>query len=179
MSERLVFLDVDGVFNSMASVLAYGTPTMFDDIALRLVARLCVEADAKVVLSSAWRIGRDMPECRGIFVDRGAGEISDRMIGKTACGMGVRGEEIAAYLREHGPCEYIIIDDDSDMLPEQMPRFVHTTFIGGFRVPEYVAAMRLLAPTHPDCRVLDGYKPQPHLHWDAAPPSDIQSREGR
>jgi hypothetical protein len=38
-----------------------------------------------------------------------------------------RGEEIEYWLQENWVDRYCIIDDDSDMLPEQMPYFVKTS----------------------------------------------------
>ncbi len=41
----------------------------------------------------------------------------------------IRGREIAAWLAAHpAVTTYAIVDDDSDMLPEQMPRFVQTGY---------------------------------------------------
>ena len=41
--------------------------------------------------------------------------------------LGCRGDEIAAWLTAHPKVkEWAIVDDDSDMLPEQLPRFVKT-----------------------------------------------------
>lgn len=46
--------------------------------------------------------------------------------------LGVRGHEIQAWLDKHPEVEkYAILDDDSDMLPEQMPNFFKTTFQNG------------------------------------------------
>lgn len=71
-ADRIVFLDIDGVFNCIGSMMAFGTPMIFDEVALRLFDRLCEQVDAKVVVSSAWRIGRDLHGLREIFHVRGA-----------------------------------------------------------------------------------------------------------
>ena len=45
---------------------------------------------------------------------------------------GVRGHEIQEWLDKHPEVtRYAILDDDSDMLPEQMPNFFKTTFQNG------------------------------------------------
>jgi hypothetical protein len=65
MTKRnLIFLDFDGVLNSLRSTTAYGTKCSkkiiwdaegLDEVAVRLVRRLSEEAPAEVVISSSWR----------------------------------------------------------------------------------------------------------------------------
>jgi hypothetical protein len=46
----------------------------------------------------------------------------------------VRGKEIDRWLKDHPEVEqYCIVDDDSDMLEEQMPYFVKTTYKEGLQ----------------------------------------------
>jgi len=164
--DRVIFLDIDGVFNCVGSMMAFGTPMMFDEVALCLFARLCEQTDAKIVVSSAWRIGRGLHGLREIFHVRGAVAVSERIIDKTPSLQGVRGEEIACWSASNKHGDYIIIDDDADMLPEQLPRFVQTSTLTGFRAPEYAAALHLFEPEHIDLKSLRGYNPLRHLKWD-------------
>ena len=43
----------------------------------------------------------------------------------------IRGEEIAEWLRNNQVDNYVIFDDDRDMLPGQLPFFVRTNFEDG------------------------------------------------
>lgn len=150
---NVVFLDIDGVLNNLGSVIGLGNPSkFFDPVSVALVERLCREGDAKIVISSSWRIGKiyrlidEMTKC-------GAGRLREYIIGETPNLPGMRrGDEIARYLDEHAAevASYVILDDDSDMLEHQP--LVQTTFEDGFRYRHYVAALRHLDPDHPDCR---------------------------
>lgn len=52
---KIVFLDVDGVLNTPKLIKKFGFD-FIDDILVALVARIVRETDAKIVLSSTWRI---------------------------------------------------------------------------------------------------------------------------
>lgn len=131
---KVLFLDVDGVLNSHRSAIAFGAMpwahelpdvSKFDHIAVRLIRGIAETAGAGIVLSSAWRQcdnWRDLGPALGL-------NITDR----TPSLLGPRGKEIAAWLANHPEVErYAIVDDDGDMLPEQMPYFVHTNMREGF-----------------------------------------------
>ena len=50
---------------------------------------------------------------------------------------GIRGEEIKQYLEEHTDIKsYVILDDDSDMLDEQLFNFVQTDGFEGITIRE-------------------------------------------
>src|SRR5881227_3100256 len=96
---RVVFLDVDGVCNSLASALAYRTFDKFDDVSMHLLQRAATTLDLKFVLSSAWRVGNDIAGCRKIFKRRKYSVIYERLIGMTGRhSLGVRGNEIREWL---------------------------------------------------------------------------------
>ena len=140
---KVPFLDIDGVLDSVRSATAFGGYPMelehigaFDPIAIRLIQRLCDASGAQVVLSSAWRT----------FVDfRAVGEAFGLpVIGETPLLLGQRGDEIYAWLCEHPQVEqYAIVDDNDDMLPGQMPRFVQTCGFDGLRWGDYVRLCEL------------------------------------
>ena len=178
MKRPIIFLDFDGVLNSLRSTLAYGGcgEHQFDEVSVNLVARLAGSANANVVISSAWRIGNDVLALRAIL-SRYSTTLASRVLDKTPRGTGCRGEEIAQWLAEN-PNEhdgvYVIIDDDSDMLDGQISRFVKTTHRDGFGVPEYLQALAIIAPNHKDVvqlayyareRVEPHLSPAQHLDW--------------
>jgi len=130
---KVLFLDVDGVVNSKRTVQRTSAGFIGIDPYLSfLVGKIILNVpDLKVVLSSTWRLW-----------DESTDEVSKRvapLYGKTPhmpipggaeeC---ERGKEIKAWLDEHTEVvEYAILDDDSDMLPEQMSHFFKTEWATG------------------------------------------------
>lgn len=157
MSDRILFLDIDGVLNSLSSVLALGAPSKcLDPVCIGLLARLCKETDAKIVVSSTWRIGRTVQQLQHTLDELGAWALADRFIGRTGDDHnGHRGRQIRQWmLDKQFTGNYVIVDDDSDMLPEQEPHFVKTSFEDGFRAAHYKKAMAILKPEHADSRII-------------------------
>jgi hypothetical protein len=135
---KVLFLDIDGVLNSHRTAIAFGgyphdvtgeERDRFDEVGLALIRGIVKEAKAEVVLSSSWRIGMSYEHigtCLGLPI---IGATPQKWSNEQ-----VRGHEIAEWLDAHPEVEcYVIVDDDSDMLPEQMERFVHTSGFDGFR----------------------------------------------
>jgi hypothetical protein len=101
---------------------------------------LCEETNSDVVLSSTWRLGRELEELKQVFKYCGA---TFNLISKTPhCEHGVRGVEIYLWLKENITKEeygclyfdfyrYAIIDDDSDMLLNQANHFFQTDNYSG------------------------------------------------
>lgn len=124
---RVLFLDIDGVLNSTKTAVAFGgyphEPEhieAFDKAAIKLIQRLCDSSGVQVVLSSAWRITHDFKVIGEAF--------GLPIIDRTPSLLGTRGTEINAWLSQHPEVtQYAIVDDDSDMLPDQMVRFVQTS----------------------------------------------------
>lgn len=150
MANKIIFLDIDGVFNSYRTAFGLGSiPSKpveeqrhrFDWCAVGLIRRLTKDDPAvDIVLSSTWRLGSEehWQQCRDFF--------DLPLIGRTpSFHNGHRGEEIADWLSEHPEVEnYVIVDDDSDMLEEQAPHFVQTTFREGFLYRHFLACQRIL-----------------------------------
>lgn len=146
------------MLNSVDSGIAFhgwkpkGTMEMredrLDEVSIGLIRRICIETGAKIVVSSTWRMNRTEEDFIEIF--RRQGWINFPYVDKTPIGYQIaeigartRGHEIQHWLDNNGNPEYIIIDDDSDMLPSQMDRFVHVSNVNGFRSKHYCQAMRL------------------------------------
>ena len=162
MTRPIIFLDFDGVLNSTCSVLATGRGGSVcpDTMAVGLMARLVRNADANVVVSSAWRIGATLDSLRETLTRWGGADIAARVIAKTPQNGECRGAEIAQWLAEH-PNDHderwVIVDDDGDMLDGQRSRFVQTLHRDGFGVREFVRCMQILAPAHKDAIQLAYY----------------------
>lgn len=130
---KVIFLDIDGVLNSHRSAVAFGGMPFdahahrgrFDEIAVRLIGGIAEVANAKIVLSSSWRNDVNWQQI--------GPALGLTILDRTPSMLGPRGKEIAAWLSSNPDVEaYAIVDDDGDMLPEQMPYFVHTNMTDGF-----------------------------------------------
>lgn len=120
---KVLFLDIDGVVNSRATT-DFRQLYPLDKYMAFMVGKIQLDTGCKVVLSSSWRNHPD-----GVAV---VNKSIVQTIDITPNMSGMRGNEIAEWLRLHPEVErYAILDDDSDMLPEQMPNFFKTTFDTG------------------------------------------------
>lgn len=151
----LVFLDFDGVLNSIQSAIAFGTTQRFCPVAVGLVAALCRKTGAQIVVSSSWR-----PENPGRLFDLeknmlrvGAADLVPYLIGytprlrDTLQYMPPRGAEVQLWRERNGHTgTYVILDDDDDALQGQP--WVQTSQGRGFGLCEYIRALDHLAPKH-------------------------------
>src|SRR4029453_7934247 len=89
-----------------------------------------------VVLSPTWRLYDDTKE------HLAAAGLS--WIGQTPNLRAIRGHEIAQFLDETpGVSAYAILDDCSDMLPEQLPFLVQTSHVHGLRRRNFAKLNRI------------------------------------
>lgn len=146
MNTNILFLDIDGVLNSYRTAYAMGgfpfttTPediVRFDLTAIKLIQHICEDGDIKIVLSSTWRIHCDFNQ---IGVD-----LRLPIIDATPIKLGgSRGEEIEMWLRDHPEVtQFVIVDDCSDMLPNQQKRLVKTTMADGLQFHHYEKIRKL------------------------------------
>lgn len=149
-----VFLDIDGVLNNLGTVAAFGgSCDHFDPVSIALIARLCQNGSACIVISSSWRYG-DTNELRERLSRLAGPALVKYIVDETPVNGESRGHEIQQWLGENLQTDrYVIIDDDDDMLPHQP--FVKTTFEDGFRFRHYVKALGFLNPNHKDFDLKD------------------------
>lgn len=144
----IIFLDFDGVFNSVETAIAWGNPDKLDPRAVGLVQSLTENTDAEVVISSTWRKLMTLQDIQQHLRAHGGNSLAARVVATTPSVKGnvVRGIEIAQWLTAWRPVytPYVIIDDDSDMLDSQLPHFVQVPNYRGFGLPEYVKACDIL-----------------------------------
>ena len=154
--QRIIFLDIDGVLNNLGSVIGLGDPSHhLDPVSVGLMTRLCEEAGASIVISSSWRIGRTVESLKDEFDKLGAHKLADRFMDRTKDFQAIRGKQIARWIEDNAYTgRYVIVDDDSDMLPEQKPYFVHTSWEDGFRAKHYRDALKILKPEHEESRII-------------------------
>jgi hypothetical protein len=168
---NLIFLDIDGVVNSEEFIvwtrttdegkefIKNGGHYWVDPKVVKMIMDVCVECDAKIVLSSSWRYYsleatkeelkryRDLQPLLTLLVGVTPRLSLDRGIDCT------RGEEIQWFLEhmntypgspesrcydyeyfklsKRANVKYCIIDDDTDMLESQQAFFVNTDFLTG------------------------------------------------
>lgn len=150
---KVAFCDVDGVFNSLRTVLGTGRTAYrfieeqrdwLDWIAIGLMRRLVEDyPDLKFVLSSTWRIDGSRTPAE-VAAEAGA-FLGLPFIDCTDTGGPIRGAEIQRWLDAHPEVtNYVIIDDDSDMLESQAPHFVQTLYADGVRFCHFLAMKRIL-----------------------------------
>lgn len=158
---KIIFLDIDGVLNSVDTAIAFfrlkphtTNEDRLDQVSIELLRRIVEVTGAGIVVSSTWRLGRTKEDFQEIFSVYGWEDFP--YIGQTEVirSPGIcRGHEIQKWIDDHkiNHDDYIILDDDSDMLESQKDRFIHVSNVNGLRSKHYCAAIRLFG--HPDERL--------------------------
>lgn len=130
---KVIFLDVDGVLNHVEwfqeeerlnrtkSFKEGGDNlwiwiNMVDPSRIKLLDQLVEKTDAKIVMSSTWRLSRTLKEIKDLFNNRL--NLKAEIIDKTPHYGCERGHEIGAWLvNSKDKIEsFVILDDDSDMV---------------------------------------------------------------
>lgn len=160
---KIIFLDVDGVLNSMQTCYMYhrlykgnGLGGFFNDDneaptrenvlwsqdLVDNLKRIVEETGAKIVISSTWRITHrwwNFPRMFAVY-----GWLDAPVIGATDRGGPIRGFEIQRYLEHSGVTEYVILDDSTDMLDSQKAHFVNTDLEVGLTSQDADKAIAIL-----------------------------------
>jgi hypothetical protein len=143
MVSKVIFLDIDGVLYGERVILSSPDRRGFnhlDPISIGLVRQLCRMAEAKIVVSSTWRLDRDIIHQLQLVGFCYTDFHSDY---KTARLNGIRGKEIALWLEQHPEVtHYVCLDDDSDFLPGQ--NLVKTAGVNGISAENYYQALEYL-----------------------------------
>lgn len=153
MEGPLLFLDIDGVLNSVNYLQRGGSLScVTDGIDPRAVAQLqrIVDAtDCSLILSSTWRTIFTLAEMRQKLVAKGMrypcplrdktpdfsveGPSDDPSALEIMTSRYRRGKEVSAWIAQHGYAgRYVCVDDDADFLPIQP--LVRTSFQDGLTV---------------------------------------------
>lgn len=144
---KVIFLDIDGVLNSARSALAFGRYPMrpdgvdlalFDEVAVAMLRRIAVLANAQIVLSSSWRENFD-------YADIGTA-LNLPITGQTPSLRGCRrGQEIQHWLDDHPQVtHWAILDDMDHMLPVQRTHLIQTSSQDGLRHADALHLCELL-----------------------------------
>jgi len=151
---KAIFLDVDGVLNNENHILKLVEllgekqyfqlhrdlgEMPFDYQSCMLLHGLINKTGAEIILSSTWRLS---PKHMEVLEKYTGLKIKD----KTPRLNTIRGEEIKQYLDEHEEItNYVILDDDSDMLEEQKSHFVEVNAKTGLTMAEIVKCEKILS----------------------------------
>lgn len=123
---KVLFLDVDGVLNMYGSGGIYA----LNRKRLQLLQKIIQETDAKIVLSSTWRIlSEARRRLKNVLGYRGLSihDVTPQFGVKENGERFYRGHEINDWLDRHPEVtQYVILDDDGDMLDTQLRHFVQT-----------------------------------------------------
>jgi hypothetical protein len=163
---KIIFLDIDGVLNNEVFVNSfweilkqlkmkrpeakelhqivmrddYGN--LFCPTACKMLKLLVERTGAKIVISSAWRKDGGLIEMQNMWKHR---QLPGDVIDITPIRDNEpRGEEIAEWLSKNEHEEYVILDDDSDMLEEQKNNFVQQDSRYGLTFNDTIKAIRIL-----------------------------------
>jgi hypothetical protein len=146
---KVIFLDIDGVLNSetfykeKSQEERCNAPSKFhfyehmiDEMCIKLLNELVRDTDAKVVISSTWRLSWCIKDLEKMFKIRG---FEYEIFGKTPslsfnsnCNVKTsvsRGAEIREWIERQNRSKgdyvdkYVIFDDDSDMLLSQSENY--------------------------------------------------------
>lgn len=116
---NIIFLDIDGVLNSMAYFESLKTRTARDEISdyhLKLLAELYHSCDAKIVLSSTWRdLDKPHEDCYKMYhyLENCLAKYDMCIFSQTPIVNGERPKEIKTWLTNHSNIShYVSLDDD-------------------------------------------------------------------
>jgi hypothetical protein len=155
MSNPTIFLDIDGVLNSLEYAILrmeklqesriYG----IDPYAIERFQHIfTIIPEAEIVISSTWRKYYTIEELRDEFVNVGF-KYPEKIVGYTPNlfhdRTKYRGHEIQQYCEEHNIENYVIIDDSTDMLPKQKKHFVNTHNASGLTFDDVIEVIHKLS----------------------------------
>lgn len=156
MNKPLIFLDIDGVLNTLDMAIAAKamerkaafTLCDADPVRVGILKWIVDMTDAQIVISSTWRYGRSYDWFIGYF--EGFGWPDPPIVGCTEDLPGIRGDEVEKYLTTHYsiPPLHIILDDDSDFNLGQP--FLHINRNNGLCAKHAVACVDILGLKNED-----------------------------
>ena len=146
MSQVIIFLDFDGVITYTYRGGVTSPQSAFDYDAIKLLKSAIDTNNAKLVISSTWRDDvsystfNTLLDAVGLSNCLYVGKDRDNDWRTELSHDSVRGNQIKRWLDAHPEVtDYCIVDDDHDMLPEQMNKFVHVDAREGFSYIDMVA----------------------------------------
>jgi hypothetical protein len=156
---KVVFLDIDGVINSMDFLHAWHGlqkargeelrrfdrfGDQFDPRCIMNLENILRRTNSKIVISSVWRFS-GLEEMQQMWWER---KIFGEIIGVTRRDKdGFRGNEVKDWLDNNPVENYVILDDDTDFLDEQKSHFIKVDSIFGLNWGDAEKAVNILSPS--------------------------------
>ena len=146
---KIIFLDIDGVLNSENYYKKVDRTkkdwNKFNPLAVEMIRRLIEEFDASIVISSTWRYGL-VKELKNELIKSGLVKYLHKDWKTPEIYPSHRGEEINLWLDNHSEViDYVIIDDDENILEEQKNWFIRTDINVGMTEEHYYKAREIFA----------------------------------
>lgn len=160
---KIIFLDIDGVLNSdvwyKKQCIDYSAPSRLqehlDSYAIGLLNKMIAKTQAKIVLSTTWRLHYSLEAIQQIFNNC---DFTGEIIGQTPDLVSlhssfVRGNEILQWCKENEALigkkyyhfkSYVILDDKDDMLYWQRNNFFQVDRYCGLTPSKVSAVIRFL-----------------------------------
>ena len=145
---KIIFLDFDGVITTRDSKWE------IDNNKCLLVKKICDETGAKIVISSSWRYSTvektiDAYKLHDWILTPYIIDVTKNLSMSIGWDLfsyfPLRGLEISEYINKHDLIQnYVIIDDDSDMLYIQKDHFVKTDTYKGLSEENVQQAIQIL-----------------------------------
>lgn len=118
-SIKIIFLDLDGVLNSVNYFKSLAGKNILPDDrldpdAVALLNKIIKATDAKIVISSSWRLGKNITQLQDVFNKH---SVMGTIIGLTSDDYNLRGIQIQQWIdnSDFTIDSFIILDDDNDM----------------------------------------------------------------
>ncbi len=149
---KIIFLDVDGVLNSIDSEDHFHCFIGLDYSGIKLLKEIVDATKAEIVLVSTWKLSWDKngsrPDSLGSYLDVRLAEEGLTIMDKTGGSMNERGHGIVDWLSEHPTDSWIVLDDEIFEDYEGcgiLPHLVKTDFYdGGLKEKHVEMAINLL-----------------------------------
>lgn len=138
MRECYLFLDIDGVFNSIEHNLVFEKSNW--ELSQEAIKRfnyvlyyLQLDYNVKIIISSTWRNHHSLQVIKDFFNASGF-NYSNLIMDVTEDLDTKRGTEIKKYVEDNNVINYVIIDDMNEFLEEQLSHFIHVNNVCGFTI---------------------------------------------
>jgi hypothetical protein len=145
---NIIFLDIDGVLNSAQYYKTVDSRKKdwkrFDPKVVTLLIKLIEEFNAKIVISSTWRFGA-ISQLNDELKKSGLKKYLHKNWKTPQIYPSHRGTEIKMWLEKHsGVLNYLIFDDDVNILDDQMEHYVKTNIETGLQKEHFQKAQLIM-----------------------------------
>ncbi len=145
---KMIFLDIDGVLNSEMYYRSVDRTiknwNRFDPSVVDMITKLVEEFSVKIVISSTWRFGA-IKMLNDELIKSGLNKYLHIDWKTPQIYPSHRGTEIKMWLDKHPEVKnYLILDDDMNVLEEQVRHFVRTDLKNGMQEDHFRKAIEVL-----------------------------------